>query len=134
MLDTAVELVKHSTDSLVQIKDNYVQVKETVEQTSIKWNVEPTVRHKCIKGTKNILINCVKVKDFRIQRKSFKISVFYGYLDIMIAQLSHRFKGLRLVAENVSIIFPKNLLAATDKELYDGAITSVKKHEKDLSK
>jgi hypothetical protein len=66
--------------------------------------------------------------------KGFEISVFYDRLDIMITQLNHRLKGLRHVAKNVGIIFPKNLFAETDKELYNGVITLVNKYEKGISK
>jgi hypothetical protein len=47
----------------------------------------------------------------------------------MIGWLNNSFKDVRHVAENVSIIFPKNVLAATDKELHDGAKSSINKYE-----
>jgi hypothetical protein len=41
ILDTVVKLLQHSTDSLLQIRDNYVQVKGTAEETLTKWDMEP---------------------------------------------------------------------------------------------
>jgi hypothetical protein len=50
----------------------------------------------------------------------------------MVGQLNNSFQDVRHVAENVSIIFPKNILAATDKELHDGAKSSINKYEKNI--
>lgn len=65
-------------------------------------------------------------------RETCKISVFDSWLDIMVGQLNNSFQDVRHVAENVSIIFPKNILAATDKELHDGAKSSINKYEKNI--
>jgi hypothetical protein len=59
--------------------------------------------------------------------------VSYDCLDKTIAQLCCRFKCTRRVGEYFSIIFPKSLLALTDKELEDEAITLLNKQEKGIS-
>lgn len=54
--------------------------------------------------------------------KYFEINVFYGFLDV--DALSHRFKGLRRVTLKIgNIVFPTNLLAAVDEDVYNGAVT-----------
>lgn len=54
----------------------------------------------------------------------------------MFGQHNHSAKSktcLRHVAETFKIIFPKNLLSATDEKLYDGAITLTKKYKEDIA-
>jgi hypothetical protein len=105
--------------------DNYLQVKETEIKLELNGLWSPSFSTTALKRENNIF--CKLCEDHKPSgyRKSFKISVFYFCLEIMITQLNQRFQGLRRITK-YGIIFPKNLLAATDKELYDGSVAFVK--------
>lgn len=90
MLDRAVELLKNSADTLMQMRDNYEQVKETAVKISNEWGVEPKFQHKRIRKVKKHFDELCEDARFSDPEYHFKTNVFFGCLDNIITQLNQR--------------------------------------------
>lgn len=132
-LENAAKLINNAIESLTLFRNNFDEAKDIAIKISEQWKVEAKfVSKRRIRIKKQFDELC---EDERLNdpERFFKVNIFYGCLDIIVAQLSNRFKSLDATVKKFKAILPSTLVTATDDQLYEEAEQLIKYFSKDFT-
>ncbi|KAJ8348983.1 hypothetical protein SKAU_G00275720 [Synaphobranchus kaupii] len=132
-LHRAVSLLKDTIEVLSGFRQDFDMAKVTAKTLADKWGAqnafEDTRRRKARRHFDELC------EDERLSdgESSFRVNVFNANLDIVIHQLSNRFKSLRATSSLFDSIHPTTLANADDDALYETASWLAEHYSKDIS-
>lgn len=125
-VENAAKLINNAIESLTLFRNNFDEAKDIAIKISEQWKVEAkfvSKRRIRIKKPFDELCQDERLND---PERFFKVNIFCGCLDIIVAQLSNRFKSLDATVKKFKAILPSTLVTATDDQLYEEAEQLIK--------
>lgn len=132
-LKGASTLLKTTINSIKELRNNSVQCKQTAIELCAEWKIEAKFSNKRARKVKRHFDELCEDERLNDAEQHYKVMVFYGSLDIIIQQLSVRFKSVSAINEDFKAIQPEFLSTLSDDELYVAAENLVKQYNPDLS-
>ncbi|XP_063791681.1 zinc finger MYM-type protein 1-like [Pseudophryne corroboree] len=132
-LENAAKLICNAIESLTLFRNHFEEAKITAINMSEKWNVEAKFASKRRIRVKKQFDELCEDERLNDAESSFKVNIFCGCLDIIVAQLSNRFRSLDATVKKFKAILPSTLMTATDDELYVDAEQLIQHFSKDFT-
>ena len=131
-LDEACSLIQNAADNLSCYRNNFEDAMASATSLAKSWGIPPQFENKRIRKAKKHFDELCEDEQLVDREIYFKTTVYNGCLDIIVAQLKHRFEGMHNVDHFFKIIFPKFLNSASDKEIHNAAVVLQNENEEDL--
>lgn len=131
-LERASTIFQRSRERLLQMRNEYQNMKEEAVTLAVKWNVDPIFPQKRQPLVKKHFDELAEDYRFSDGDNLFKINVFYKLLDVINGQIAKRFSAVERVVQQFSVLFPKVLNSLSEKEILERAENLQKIYEKDI--
>jgi len=128
----ASALLENALTVLKEYREQFDEVKSATVELATKWGSETdfeTTRLRKVKRHFDELCEDSRLGD---AERHFRVNVFYACLDIIIQQLSQRFRSLHRTVNMFEAILPDTLRLATDEDLYEAARRLSEHYSRDL--
>lgn len=132
-LQTAIQLLENAIKVLSDYRGAFDQAKSTAQTLADKWGVRSSfdnVRARRVKRHFDELAEDERLAD---ANSYFRVHVFNGTLDIIIAQLDQRFTGMRETCHLFEALRPTTLQLASDDDLFEKAKRLSDHYARDLA-
>lgn len=129
----AASQLERAKEKLINMKNNFEEIKASAITLSEKWGVSPEFDEKRNRKVKKHFDELCQDERLLDSEKNFKVCVFCATLDIVISQLNFRFEAMSEISKLFSVLSPAFLLQAEDAEITKQVKILVHEYEEDLS-
>ena len=129
----AVGLLDSAYSTISKLRSEYDQVKSTAKELAASWGSSSQFAQKRTGRTKRHFDELSVDQRLTCPDERFKVTVFYGCIDIIVSQLKHRFTAMDAIAKRFYCLCPRQLTQASDDELHASAEALALVYENDLS-
>ncbi|KAK0140154.1 Zinc finger MYM-type protein 1 [Merluccius polli] len=117
----ASALLQNAIRTLKEYRTKFDEAKSFTLALALKWGSQTQFENTRLRKVKRHFHDLCEDSRLSDGEHYFRVNVFYGCLDVIIQQLSHRFVSLNRTAQLFEAIHPNTLQHAKDEELYEAA-------------
>ncbi|OCT96206.1 hypothetical protein XELAEV_18013881mg [Xenopus laevis] len=132
-LSKAAHLICNAKEDLRKYRSNFEDAKQNAILLAEKWGIATKFENKRIAKVKRHCDELCQDERLEDPETRFKTEIFYGSLDIIIAQLTSRFNGMTTVVERFRLLHPHVLAMEKDDELFAAATKLEQYYQEDVS-
>ena len=133
-LSAASRLLSISLSELRYLRNSWESVRMTANALAASWGipVEFEKRRKpVVRRFFDELASDSRIDD---SERVFKVNIFYRTVDVEITQIEVRFKGMQMVTENFSFLFPRNFITLGVAEINAATSNIVRTYGDDFNR